>query len=129
VRELCPALSIGAHPLLKLLVKRGRASARVSGQVEAGAGACHSPIMQQKTDGRVVRLLTKHLAAEDGSLEQWFLVAIGDDDKAKEAVSKAANVSDEIVEIIGHIPAPTLASWGMTDGELRLVLPGEPISG
>jgi hypothetical protein len=57
------------------------------------------------------------------------LVAIGDDDKAKEAVSKATNLSDEIVEIIGHIPAPTLASWGMTDADVRLVLPGDPISG
>jgi hypothetical protein len=38
--------------------------------------------MQQKTDGRVVRLLTKHVSTEDRSLEQWFLVAIGDDDKA-----------------------------------------------
>jgi len=28
--------------------------------------------MQQKTDGRVVRLLTKHLGAEDRALEQWF---------------------------------------------------------
>ena len=40
--------------------------------------------MQQKTDGRVVRLLSKHLAAEDRAVEQWFLVAIGDDEKAKE---------------------------------------------
>jgi hypothetical protein len=30
---------------------------------------------------------------------------------------------------VGHIPATTLASWGMTDGEVRLVLPGEPIGG
>lgn len=83
--------------------------------------------MQQKTDGRVVRLLTKHLAVED-ALEQWFLVAIGDDDKAKEAVVKAANTTDEVLEIVGHIPATTLAAWGMTEGEIRLVLPGEPIS-
>jgi hypothetical protein len=39
--------------------------------------------MQQKTDGRVVRSLTRHLSAEDRSVEQWFLVAVGDDDKAK----------------------------------------------
>ena len=37
----------------------------------------------QQTDGRVVRLLTKHLTAEDQSLKQWF-VAIADDEKAKE---------------------------------------------
>jgi hypothetical protein len=29
--------------------------------------------MQQKTDGRVVRCLTKHLSAEDSALEQWML--------------------------------------------------------
>jgi hypothetical protein len=85
--------------------------------------------MQQKTDGRVVRFLTKHLGAEDRSLEQWFLVALGDDDKAKDAVAKATNASDEVVEIVGHIPATPLARWGMTEGDVRLVLPGEPISG
>jgi hypothetical protein len=85
--------------------------------------------MPQKTDGRVVRLLTKHLGAEDRAMEQWFLVAIGDDDRAKGAVTKSANASDAVVEVVGHIPATTLASWGMTDGEVRLVLPGEPISG
>jgi hypothetical protein len=30
---------------------------------------------------------------------------------------------------VGHIPATTLACWDMTDGEVRLVLPGEPIGG
>ena len=85
--------------------------------------------MQQKTDGRVVRLLTKHVSAEDRSVEQWFLVAIGDDDKATDAVAKSANASDAVVEIVGHVPAATLASWGMTEGEVRLVLPGEPIAG
>ena len=96
--------------------------------MEARQPACHIARMQQKTDGRVVRLLTKHLGAEDGGLEQWFLVAVGDDEKAKEAVTKAANATDEVVEIVGLIPATTLASWGLTEGEVRLVLPGEPIS-
>jgi hypothetical protein len=85
--------------------------------------------MQQKTDGRVVRLLTKYVGAEGRPIEQWFLVAIGDDDKATDAVAKSANAADAVFEIIGHIPATTLASWGMTEGEVRLVLPGEPISG
>jgi hypothetical protein len=31
-----------------------------------------------------VRFLTKRHAAEEPGLEQWFLVAIGDDEKAKE---------------------------------------------
>jgi hypothetical protein len=84
--------------------------------------------MQQKTDGRVVRLLTKRHAAEEPGLEQWFLVAVGDDDGAKDAVSKATNATDEVIEIIGNIPATSLASWGLTEGEVRLVLPGEPIS-
>jgi hypothetical protein len=85
--------------------------------------------MQQKTDGRVVRLFTKYVGAEGRSIEQWFLVAIGDDDKATDAVAKSANAADAVFEIVGHIPATTLASWGMTEGEVRLVLPGEPISG
>ena len=33
----------------------------------------------------------------------------------------------EVVEIVGHIPATTLSSWGLTEGDVRLVLPGEPI--
>lgn len=84
--------------------------------------------MRQKTDGRVVRFLTKRHAQEPG-LEQWFLVAVGDDEKAKDAVSQATKATDEVIEIIGNIPATSLASWGLTDGEVRLVLPGEPISG
>src|SRR4026209_2837498 len=47
--------------------------------------------MQLKTDGRVVRLLSKRHAAEEPGIEQWFLVAIGDDAKAKEAISSAAH--------------------------------------
>jgi hypothetical protein len=85
--------------------------------------------MQQKTDGRVVRLLTKYVGAEGRPIEQWFLVAIGDDDKATGAVAKSANAADAVFEVIGHIPAATLANWVMTEGEVRFVLPGEPISG
>jgi hypothetical protein len=84
--------------------------------------------MQQKTEGRVVRLLTKHLATEDSVVEQWFLVAIADDEKAKEAIAKTAKGADEVIEVVGNIPASSLASWGLTDGEVRLVLPGEPIN-
>jgi hypothetical protein len=67
--------------------------------------------MQQKTDGRVVRLSTKHLAAEDQSLEQWFLVAIADDEKAKDAVAKTAKGTDEVIESsepspVGHVSGP-----------------------
>jgi hypothetical protein len=76
--------------------------------------------MQQKTDGRVVRLFTKHLSAEQHSLEQWFLVALGNDDKAKEAVAKSTNTSEEVIEIVGHIPAATLAGWGMTRARFGL---------
>jgi len=89
---------------------------------------CDIVWMQLKTDGRVVRLLTKHIAAEDQSIEQWFLVAIADDEKAKDAVAKTAKGADEVIEVIGNIPARSLASWGLTDGEVRLVLPGEPIN-
>ena len=72
--------------------------------------------------------MTKHASAEDRSIEEWFLV-IGDDDKATDAVARSANAADAVVEVVGHIPAATLASWGMTEGEVRLVLPSEPIAG
>ena len=84
--------------------------------------------MQQKTDGRVVRLLSKRRAAEEAGIEQWFLVAIGDDAKAKEAISNAAHGTDDVLEVIGTIPATRLASLGLTEGKVRLVLPGEPIN-
>jgi hypothetical protein len=84
--------------------------------------------MQQKTDGRVVRFVTKRHAAEEPGLEQWFLVAIANDAKAKDAVSKATRSTDEVIEVLGNIPASNLASWGLTDGEVRLILPGEPVS-
>jgi hypothetical protein len=85
-------------------------------------------MMKQKTDGRVVRLLTKHLAAEDRSVEQWFLVAVADDEKAKDAVALTLKGADGVIEVVGTIPAKSLATWGLTDGEVRLVLPGEPIN-
>jgi hypothetical protein len=85
--------------------------------------------MQQKTDGRVVRFLTKRRAADEPGLEQWFLVALDDDEKAIESVSKATKATDEVIEIIGNIPATSLASWGLTEGEVRLILPGEPVTG
>jgi len=84
--------------------------------------------MQQKTEGRVARMLSKHLAAEDQTLEQWFLVAFGDDEAARNAVAKTVNAGDGVIEIVGNIPATSVASWGLTDGEVRLVLPGEPIA-
>jgi hypothetical protein len=52
--------------------------------VEPEQRACHIAYMQQNTDGRVVRFLTRRHAAEGPGLEQWFLVAIGDDEKAKD---------------------------------------------
>lgn len=91
--------------------------------------ACHIECMQQKTEGRVIRVLTRHHAVEDPALEQWFLVAIDDDEKAKDAVSKATKATDEIIEVVGRIPATSVSNWGLTESQVRLVLPGEPISG
>ena len=54
---------------------------------------------------------------------------VRDDEKPKDAVTKAANAADEVIEVVGLIPAAILATWGMTEGEVRLILPGEPISG
>jgi hypothetical protein len=56
------------------------------------------------------------------------LVAIGDDEKTREMISRTAKGGNEIVEVIGNIPASRLASWGLTDGDIRVVLPGEPIT-
>ena len=55
-------------------------------------------------------------------------MAIGDDEKAREMISRTAKGGNEIVEVIGNIPASRLASWGLTDGDIRVVLPGEPIA-
>jgi hypothetical protein len=49
--------------------------------------------------------------------------------KPKDAVTKATNAPHEVIEIVVHIPAATLSRWGMTEGEVRLILPGEPIGG
>ena len=70
--------------------------------------------------------MTKHLA-EDQFLEQWFLVGVADDEGAKVAVARFTKIDDAVIEVVGHIPAATLAGWGMTEGDVRLVLPGEPI--
>jgi hypothetical protein len=85
-----------------------------AGGEELSLPAWHFAPVQQKTDRRVVRLLTKYVGAEGRSIEQWFLVAIGDDDKATDAVAKSANAADAAFEIVGHIPATALAGWGMT---------------
>ena len=98
-------------------------------RVEPEQRACHIACMLQKSEGRVVRFLTKHYASEEPGLEQWFLVAIGDDEKAKDAVSKATKATDEVIEIVGNIPASNLSTWGLTEGEVRLILPGEPVTG
>jgi hypothetical protein len=84
--------------------------------------------MPERTEGRILRFFTKH-AADEPFVEQWFLVAIGDDDKAKGAVSKVTKAGENVVEVVGRIPASNLASWGLTEGDVRLILPGEPISG
>ena len=76
--------------------------------------------------GQDSTVLTKH-AAYEPFVEQWFLVAIGDDDKAKDAVSKVIKAGEDVVEVVGRIPASNLASWGLTEGDVHLVLPGEPI--
>ena len=69
----------------------------------------------------------KHRAAEERSLEQWFLVAIDDDERAKRAATTKA--TDEGIEVVGRVPASSVAGWGLTEGQVRLVLPGEPIGG
>ena len=81
--------------------------------------------MKQKTDGRVVRLLSKRRAAEEAGIEQWFLVAIRDDAKAKEAISSAAHGTDDVVEVAGTIPATRLASLGLTEGEVFQAIPSK----
>jgi hypothetical protein len=55
------------------------------------------------------------------------LVAIDDDERAIHAVSNATKAIDEVIEVIGTIPATRLAVWGLTEEEVRLVLPAEPV--
>ena len=40
------------------------------------------------------------------------LVAIGEDDKATDAVAKSANAADAVFEVVGHIPANQLSPIG-----------------
>ena len=61
--------------------------------------------------------MSKRHAAEEPGIEQWFLVAIGDDAKAKEAISSAAHGTDDLVEVVGTIPATSLASLGLTEAK------------
>ena len=77
----------------------------------------------------MVRFLTKHHVAEELSLEQWFLVAIDDDERARDAVSKTTKATDEVIEVVRRIPASSVAGWGLTEGQVRLVPPGEPLGG
>ena len=51
--------------------------------------------MQERTEGRIVRFFKKH-AADEPFVEQWFLVAVGDDDKAKGAVSKITKAGNKL---------------------------------
>jgi hypothetical protein len=81
--------------------------------------------MKQRTEGRVVRFLTKRHAAEKRSLEQWFLVAIDDDERARDAVSKTTKATDEVIEVVGRVPTSSVAGWS----QVRLVLHGELLGG
>ena len=50
-----------------------------------------------------MRLFTKYVSAE-GLDRTVVLVAIGEDDKATDAVAKSANAADAVFEVVGHIP-------------------------
>lgn len=76
--------------------------------------------------GRVVRFMIKR-SGPPNPLEQWFIVGIDDDQKAMEAVSAGQDATDEIVEIIGYITPANSSKWKLRDGEVRLILPGEPV--
>ena len=88
--------------------------------------SCRYAAKDRWTSGALVHQVCQCRGAFDRTV---VLVAIGEDDKATDAVAKSANAADAVFEVVGHIPAATLANWGMTEGEVRLVLPGEPISG
>jgi hypothetical protein len=81
---------------------------------------------QLKVTGRVVRFSMKHELSER-SLEQWFLVGIDDDQKAMDVVCKRERLEDEVIEVVGVITPELASQWGLRQGEVRLVLPGEPI--
>jgi hypothetical protein len=81
---------------------------------------------EREVIGRIVRFLTKHELGSP-SVEQWFLVGIDDDQRAIDAVSMRRRSEDEIVEVVGLITPALASQWGLSAGEVRLVLPGEPI--
>ena len=71
--------------------------------------------------GRVVRVLSK--SSGDGPLEQFFIVGIDDNWKAKEAVSASQETAYETMQIVGKIPPKMAANFGLRNDEVRRIVP------
>jgi hypothetical protein len=71
--------------------------------------------------GRVVRVLSK--PSGDGPLEQFFIVGIDDNCKAKEAVSASQEAAYLTMQIVGTIPPKMATNFGLRNDEVRRILP------
>jgi hypothetical protein len=72
-------------------------------------------------EGRVVRVLSK--PSGDGSLEQFFIVGIDDNWKAKEAVSASQETAYGTMQIVAKIPPKMAANFGLRNDEVRRIFP------
>ena len=71
--------------------------------------------------GRVVRVVRK--PGGDGPLEQFFIVGIDDNWKAKEAVSVSQETAYGKIQIIGKILPKMAVNLGLRDDEVRRIVP------
>ena len=70
---------------------------------------------------RVVRVLSK--PGGDGPLEQFFIVGIDDNWKAKEAVSVSQETAYGKIQIIGKILPKVAVNLGLRDDEVVRIVP------
>jgi len=77
--------------------------------------------VKSAVEGRVVRVLSK--PSGDGPLEQFFIVGIDDNWKAKEAVSASQETAYGTMQIVAKIPPKMAANFGLRNNEVRRIFP------
>ena len=77
--------------------------------------------VKQAVGGRVVRVLRK--PSGDGPLEQFFIVGIDDNWKAKEAVSASHETAYGMMQIVGKISPKMAENFGLWNNEVRRIVP------
>ena len=68
--------------------------------------------------GRVVHVLSK-----PSGVEQFFIVGVDDNWKAKEAVSASQETACGTMQIVGKIPPKMAANFGLRNDEVRRIVP------